>query len=147
VRQSVDNWKMALKIRLKPNEKIIVGGAVVTNGAAKNCDLIIENNVPVLRQKDILSEKAAASHCNRIYFVIQLMYIDPENMTNHQHTYWKLVRELLDAVPRLTGHINEISEHILIDNYYQALKLASQLIDYEQEVLKHADPDTIAESL
>ena len=138
---------MALKITLKPNEKIIVGGAVVTNGNAKNSDLIIENNVPVLRQKDILSEQDAVSHCSRIYFVIQLMYIDSENMTDHQHTYWKLVHELLDAIPRLTGHIDEINEHILIGNYYRALKLAGQLIDYEQEVLKHADPGTLAASI
>lgn len=138
---------MALKITLKPNEKIIVGGAVVTNGSAKNSYLIIENNVPVLRQKDILSKKDATSHCSRIYFDIQLMYIDPENMTNHQHTYWKLVRELLDAAPRLTGHIDEINEHILIGNYYRALKLANQLIDYEQELLKHANADAITESI
>jgi flagellar protein FlbT len=41
---------MALKITLKPNEKMIVSGAVVTNGNTKNTDLIIENNVPVLRR-------------------------------------------------------------------------------------------------
>ena len=138
---------MALKITLKPNEKMIVGGAVVTNGNAKNSDLIIENNVPVLRQKDILSEQDAASHCGRIYFVIQLMYIDAENMADHQHTYWKLVHELIDAAPRLTGHINEINEHILIGKYYRALKLASQLIDYEQEVLKHAVPSTLSANI
>jgi flagellar protein FlbT len=68
-------------------------------------------------------------------------------MTNHQHTYWKLVRELLDAAPRLTGHIDEINEHILIGNYYRALKLANQLIDYEQELLKHANADAITESI
>lgn len=138
---------MALKITLKPNEKIIVGGAVVTNGNSKNSDLIIENNVPVLRQKDILSEKDAVSHCGRIYFVIQLMYIDPENMTDYQHTYWKLVHELIDAAPRLTGHINKINEHILIGNYYRALKLADQLIDYEQEVLKHAVPGPLSANI
>jgi len=137
---------MALKITLKPNERIIIDSAVITNGKSAS-NLIIENNVPVLRQKDILSEQDAASHCSRIYFVIQLMYIDPENMTDHQHTYWKLVHELLDAVPRLTGHIDEINEHILIGNYYRALKLAGQLIDYEQEVLKHADPGTLAASI
>ena len=47
---------MALKITLKPNEKMIVGGAVITNGNIKNTNLIIENNVPILRQKDIISE-------------------------------------------------------------------------------------------
>ncbi len=126
---------------------MIIGGAVVTNGNTKNTDLIIENNVPVLRQKDILNEKEATTHCSRIYFMIQLMYIDEENLTTHQPNYWKLVRELLEAAPRLTGHIDEINENILGGKYYQALKLASELVHYEQEVLTHADADTITESL
>jgi len=138
---------MALKITLKPNEKMIIGGAVLTNGNVKNTNLIIENNVPVLRQKDILSEKDATSPCSKIYFLIQLMYIDEENLTIHQPTYWKLVRELLEAAPRLTGHIDEINEHILGGQYYQALKLANELIHYEQEVLKYADPDPVTESI
>ena len=128
---------------------MIVGGAVITNGNIKNTDLIIENNIPILRQKDILSEKDATSPCRRIYFLIQLMYVDEENITTHQQTFWKLVRELLDAVPRLTGHIDQINENILIGNCYRALKLASELIDYEQEVLEyvHASTEPIAESI
>jgi flagellar protein FlbT len=141
------SWKMALKITLKPNEKMIVGGAVVTNGNTKNSDLIIENNVPVLRQKDILNEQDATTHCRQIYFIIQLMYIDYDNVADHQQSYWQLVRELIDAIPRLTGHIDEINEHILIGNYYRALKLTRGLINYEQEVLKHAAPGPIAESI
>jgi flagellar protein FlbT len=143
----MDGRQMALKITLKPHEKMIVGGAVLTNGNAKNSDLIIENNVPVLRQIDILNEQDATSHCRQIYFVIQLMYIDSDNLTDHQQCYWKLVRELINAIPRLTGHIDEINEHILIGNYYRALKLARELIHYEQEVLKNADPGTISESI
>ena len=140
---------MALKITLKPDEKMIVGGAVISNGNTRNMDLIIENTVPVLRQKDILSEKESTSPCSRIYFIIQLMYIDEENLATYHHTYWKLVRELLDVNPKLTGHIDQMSEQILGGNYYRALKLAGELINYEQEVLKHvyADPNPIFESL
>ena len=140
---------MALKITLKPNEKMIVSGAVVTNGNTKNTDLIIENNVPVLRQKDIISEKDATSPCSRIYFIIQLMYIDEENLSDHQPIYWKLVRELLDAVPRLAGHIDQINENILGGNFYRALKLASEMIAFEQEVLKHVPEytDPIAQDI
>jgi flagellar protein FlbT len=140
---------MALKITLKPDEKMIVGGAVISNGNTRNTDLIIENTVPVLRQKDILSEKEATSPCSRIYFVIQLMYIDEENLATYQHTYWKLVHELLDVNPKLTGHIDQMSEQILGGNYYRALKLAGELINYEQEVLKYvyADTDPIPESI
>ena len=132
-----ETQKMALKLTLKPNEKTIIGGAVLSNGNPKNCNLIVENNVPVLRQKDILSEEDAVTPCSRIYFVIQLMYIDEENLSTHHHTYWNLVRELLDAAPSRTGYIDQINEHILSGRYYQALKLASGLINYEQEVLKH----------
>ena len=140
---------MALKITLKPNEKMIVSGAVVINSNNKNTDLIIENNVPVLRQKDILGEKDATSPCSRIYFIIQLMYIDEENLRDHQPVYWKLVNELLDAIPRLAGHIDQINENILGGNFYRALKLAGELIIYEQEVLKHvrAYTDPVAENI
>jgi len=126
---------MTLKITLKPQEKMIVGGAVLINGNPKNTDLIIENTVPVLRQKDILSEKDATSPCSRIYFVIQLMYIDEANLLTHHNAYWKLVRELLDAAPGLTGFIDQINQHILSGRHYQALKLARELITYEQEVI------------
>ena len=81
---------MALRISLKPQEKMILGGAVIMNGNNTGCKLIIENTVPILREKDILNENDANSPCRRIYFVIQLMYIDEGNLVNHQKKYWKL---------------------------------------------------------
>jgi flagellar protein FlbT len=125
---------MALKITLKPNERIILGGAVVVNGETK-CELLIENNTTLLREKDILREEDANSPCRRIYFTIQLMYIDTEKLAIHHQMYWKLVKELLEAVPSTIGLIDQINEHIVSGRYYQALKLASKLIEYEQEVI------------
>jgi len=127
---------MALKITLKPHERMILGGAVLTNGNTKS-ELIIENNVPILRQKDIMSEKEANSPSRRIYFVIQLMYVDPDNLITHHNTYWKLVQSLVEAAPSVLGMIDEISTHILASRYYQALKLARKLIDYEEEIAKN----------
>ena len=125
---------MPLKITLKPHERMIVGGAVITNGNAK-CDLLIENKISILRQKDIMSEKDADSPCRKIYFTIQLMYIDEENLIEHHNTYWKLVQDIVKAAPSMLALIDQISEHILNNKYYQALKLARKLIDYEQEVI------------
>jgi flagellar protein FlbT len=126
---------MPLKITLKPKERIILGGAVVTNGNS-NANLIIENKVPVLRQKDIMTEKKANSPCRRLYFVIQLMYIDEENLIMHHNNYWKMVQDIVKAAPSVVGLIDQISENILANNYYRALKLGKKLIDYEQEVVK-----------
>ena len=125
---------MALKITLKPHEQIILGSAVVENGDAK-CELLIKNNTTLLREKDILREEDADSPCRRIYFTIQLMYIDNENLAVHHQMYWKLVRDLINAAPSTIGLIDKINEHIVSNRYYQALKLASELIEYEQEVM------------
>ena len=125
---------MPLKIILKPHERMIVGGAVVTNGNTR-CGLLIENKVSILRQKDIMSEKDVDSPCRKIYFTIQLMYIDEDNLIEHHNTYWKLVQDVVKAAPSMLALIDQISEYILNNKYYQALKLARKLIDYEQEVI------------
>jgi len=128
---------MALKITLKPKERMILGGAVVANADSRSCVLVVENDVTVLRQKDIMSEKDAQSPCKRIYFTIQLMYIDKAKLTNYHENYWKLVQDLLKAAPSMTVFIDQISEQILNGNHYRALKLAGKLIEKEREVIRH----------
>jgi flagellar protein FlbT len=125
---------MALKLSLKPGEKMIIGGAVVKNGDTKT-ELFIENKVPLLREKDIMGEKDAQTIAQKIYFTIQLMYIDQENLINHHNTYWKYVQEMTKAAPSTMPLIDQISEKIVGSNYYQALKLSHQLIDYEKEIM------------
>lgn len=127
---------MALKITLKPHERMIFGGAVVTNGDSK-CELIIENNVPILRKKDILTEEKADTPCKRLYFIIQLMYVDEKNLVIHHNSYWNLVRELVSAVPSMVYFVDQLSEFILNNRYYQALKLAKRMVEYEREVISN----------
>jgi flagellar protein FlbT len=127
---------MALKITLKPGERMIIGGAVITNANSTSCDLVIENKTPLLRQKDILTEEKADSPCRRIYYAIQLMYIDEANLAKYHKLYWDLVREVVQAAPSTVALIDSINEHILHRQYYQALKQTKRLIDYEQEAIE-----------
>jgi len=128
------NGAMALKITLKPNEKVIIGGAVLKN-CASSCHLLVENNVTILRQADIITEHDANTPCRRIYLAIQLMYIDEQRSAEIHPLYWDLVRELLAAAPSTKNLISEISEYILQKQYYQALKHTKKLIAYEEELL------------
>jgi flagellar protein FlbT len=132
---------MPLKITLKPKERMIIGGAVVTNGDKKS-DFFIENKVPILRQKDIMSVRDADSLGSQIYFVIQLMYIDEENTEKHYDTYWKLVQDLVKIAPTMLGLIDQISENILSGKYYQALRLSRKLMDAEQGEIDDANEST-----
>jgi len=126
---------MALKIRLKPNEKMILNSAVITNGKSHS-EFVVENRVMILREKDILRVDEATTYCSQIYMAIQMMYIDGgKNLAEYHKTYWALARDLVKAVPSTVDNVSVISEHLLKNEYYQALKAARKLMDYEQEVL------------
>jgi flagellar protein FlbT len=132
---------MALKITLKPHERMIIGGAVISNGATKS-DLVIENTVPILREKDILSEKNADTPCKKIYFTVQLMYVDEKNLPEYHTLYWKLVKDIMNAAPSTRPLLEQISEQILSGKYYDALKKTKKLIEYEQEVISRVRKPT-----
>ncbi|MCX5834259.1 MAG: flagellar biosynthesis repressor FlbT [Deltaproteobacteria bacterium] len=132
---------MGLKIELKPQERFIIGGAVVKNGDSRT-ELIIENRVPILREKDILSVDKADTPCKRIYFLLQLMYVEGKDLAEFQKTYWDLVRDVVRAAPSLIGFVDAISEHIISNRYYQALKVARQLIKREEKLVHDAGKTT-----
>jgi flagellar protein FlbT len=132
---------MSLKIILKPQEKFILGKAVITNGDKKSA-FVVENDVPILREKDILTLASADTPCKRIYFSIQLMYVDEKNLPEHHKAYWELVKDVVAAAPSVRPMLKEISERILGGSHYQALKLTKKLIDYEREVMERVRKTT-----
>jgi flagellar biosynthesis repressor protein FlbT len=132
---------MALKLKLKAQERVIISGAVIVNGENRS-DFTVENNVPILREKDILNPQAADSPCKRIYLAIQLMYVDEAHITEHHRIYWELVRDVAGAAPSRTPLLREISEEILAGRYYQALKKSKKLIEYEQEAINRVRKST-----
>lgn len=126
---------MPLRISLKAGERLIVGGAVVRSGA--RCDLLIENDVPILRGREVLGLDEANTPCKRIYFAIQLMYVDPANLARHQELYLELVRDVLEASPSMRPQLAEMGERITTGQHYQALKLARKLIEYEKGLISN----------
>jgi hypothetical protein len=57
----IGNWRtnMALKVELKPHERIIIGYCVITNTEQRARLLIDGDNIPILREKDILKPETA----------------------------------------------------------------------------------------
>jgi flagellar protein FlbT len=128
---------MPLKLDLRPHEKIFLGGAVLVNGDSR-CQLAVLNDVPVLREKDILKEEDADTPCKRIYLAVQLMYMDTPNLSRYHQYYWDQVRSVIQVAPSTTDLIDKVSEFVLDGQYYQALKAARELIRYEQELVSNA---------
>jgi flagellar protein FlbT len=127
---------MALKVELKPGERIILGDCVVTN-ADQRTRLLIEGSAPILREKDIMTAERATTPAKRIYLAVQLMYTARDPRPHHE-IYFQLIGEILRAAPSAWPRIEAINNHILMGNIYKALKEAAHLITYEQELVSHA---------
>ena len=127
---------MPLKLTLKPNEKVLIGTAVISNVGQKS-EIVIQNTVPVLREKDIITEEQADTLCKRIYHIILNMYVDPKNEKDWHSIYFKLVKELFNAYPDkvFLALTVEVSQKILEGNHYQALKKCKKLLNFEAELV------------
>src|SRR5262249_39914214 len=127
---------MALKVELKPGERVIIGDCVVTN-ADQRARLLIEGETPILREKDILTASTANTPAKRIYLAVQLMYLSKGPCVHHE-TYFALMRDIVQAAPSTWRYIESIKNHILTGELYKALKDAKKLIAYERELLQNA---------
>jgi len=126
---------MPLKLTLKPNEKIIVGTAVISNGHGK-AELVIHNRVPVVREKEILRKEDADTPAKQIYYMILSMYLDPSSQPSMHDFYFPLLRHILDmSVDERGIDLSvEMSKRIIEGDHYKALKVCKKLIEYESEI-------------
>jgi len=127
---------MALKVELKPGEKLLVGNCIITNSDQRT-RLFIDGHAPILREKDILTSETANTPAKRIYLAVQLMYIDNDTAAA-QDTYNEMSRDFVAAVPSSLPIVDQINNEILTGSLYKALKAAQRLIEYEQDLLNHA---------
>lgn len=127
---------MALKVELKPNERVIIGKAVIRNGDAR-AKLYIEGEAPILREKDILTSQTANTPAKRIYLATQLMYLAGD-VDEHHAVYFELVGDFIAAAPSALPIIAEINARIMSGDLYKALRSARQLVAYEEALLERA---------
>jgi flagellar protein FlbT len=129
---------MALKLTLKPGEKVIINGAVLANASGKTT-LSIENSAVILREKDILTEEHANTPAKRIYYCLQLAYLDDENERSYLEKANLLVREFIEAVPtaEVKDILGQVGTEVSGRNYFKAMKQMKKLIAFEEKRLNY----------
>jgi flagellar biosynthesis repressor protein FlbT len=122
---------MALKLELKPDERIIIGDCVVTNRGPRT-RLLIEGMMPILREKDIMTLARANSPARRLYLAVQQMYTS-KRPQDYRASYQRLARQILQSTPAAQPFIDGINNRILTGELYKALKETGKLIAFERE--------------
>lgn len=129
---------MALKLTLKPGEKFVINGAVVVNGDRRT-NLVIQNKVSILREKDIILPQEAVTPVKRIYFAIMMLYLDEKTQKGFYDEFVLRVTEFMNAIkdPEAISMSVKIIEDVHAGAYYRALMNCKKLLPFEKERLEY----------
>jgi len=132
---------MPLKLSLKPGEKFVLNGAVLTNGD-RRVSLVIENKASILRDRDIMQREEANTPVRRVYFPIMMLYLDPDQSEGHYGEFVTRMSEFMSAISdrEALAMCVAISRDVLAGQYYKALIKCRQLFDFEQMRLTYVAP-------
>lgn len=117
---------MPLKFVLRPNEKVIINGAVIGAGDRPG-SFFLYNTANFLRGREVLKEEQIDSIEKKLYFVIQLVYIFPEDATLNLQRFASILDETRQARPDAAKTLDEIERLVEARNYYRALKLCRKM--------------------
>ncbi len=129
---------MALKLTLKPRERFVINGAVVVNGERRS-HLLIQNNVSILREKDVMQEGDASTPVRRIYFAVQMLYLDDTNSAAYFQLFERRLDEFLGAIKdrEARAQCANILSDVQNRNYYRALSACKKLFPFEEARLNY----------
>lgn len=121
-----------LKLNLKPNERVYVGKSIITILSESGSTLLIEGDVPVLRQK--LFAESGQSAAAQLRYAIQQSYLDGDSATSLAQVLSLAAAAMRDE-PAVGVAVKEIIALFATGQTFAALKAANMLrIDPE-----HAD--------
>jgi flagellar protein FlbT len=127
---------MTLRISLKDGEKMIVNGAVLR--AVGRTDLVVENQVSLMRGREVMTPEEATTPARRLYFACMLAYIGgEEGLATQQDHIVTLLSDLVGALEadEAKATCTQIAHRLATGDYYRALGDCRTLIAYETEAL------------
>jgi flagellar biosynthesis repressor protein FlbT len=127
--------KSSLRISLKSGEKIFINGAVLR--VDRKVSLEFMNDVTFLLENHVLQPEDASTPLRQLYFIVQMMLINPEGADQSMIMFKKSIMMLLncfqnDEICRELKHIDEI---VSGRKPFEALKVIRRLYPLEDSIL------------
>ena len=123
---------MALKLYLKPRERVIINGAMLRNGERRT-EMHVETDARVLRETDIVLESEADTAAKRLYTTLMVIYL-VDNPAEAITLFYAQSTEVLRRMPGAAPHLLAIRDAVDAGTFYPALKAGKKLIAYEADL-------------
>lgn len=131
-----------LVISLKPNEKFLVNGALLTNGPKRGQICITDDNVHVLRMSDVIHPSDADTPVKRAYYSVQVILscdASAEEMAPEIEERLNALSIVFEGTPMFKV-IQKARKAARIERYYSVLCALKPLLPVEEELLANPLP-------
>lgn len=125
-----------LKVSLRANEKIFVNGAVMRVDRKTSLELL--NDVTFLLESHVMQAADATTPLRQLYFLVQMMLIDPAEAVAAREAFAKTYPLLLAAFSNVTirDGLMDIADLVERDRPFDALKCLRGLIPIEDAIIR-----------
>jgi flagellar biosynthesis repressor protein FlbT len=132
--------KNTLKISLKPNEKLYVNGAVLRVDRKVSIELL--NDVQFLLENHVLQAEDASTPLRQLYFIVQIMLMNPEGAGEARAMFRKSLPLLLAsfADEQIRAALKHVDQLVGEDHVYDALKAIRALYALERHIIEQGQP-------
>jgi len=123
---------MALVLKLRPQERLVVNGALIRNASEHGITLHLINRATLLHERDILLPEDAKTPLAQLYLHIQALLLDAgaadQNRKTFVHAAAKVYAKAMAAKDDKTcGVVADLIRLVATDDLYRAMRLLKPL--------------------
>jgi flagellar biosynthesis regulator FlbT len=139
---------MPLKIRVKPEGKILAGGAVLKNVGNRPADLLILSDSPVLRDDYMMNmDRRGDSDLSNVYFLLQVIYLFKGKDKPMDGLVVETVRTFAKLYPAYESDVAQIIMHLEASESFKALKVAHAMLAQNEKATHTPTSVPVSESV
>jgi len=131
---------MPLKIELKPGERAILNGVVIEGASDGRTEFVVLNRATIMRERHIIREEDANTPIKRLYFALQMLYIEPAQRETYLPLFYNYAKALETtlSLPTLKFALEQIVASAEGGQFYEALKICRAMIDTEERLFEYS---------
>ena len=123
---------MALVLKLRPQERLVVNGALIRNASEHGITLHLVNRATLLHERDILLPEDAKTPLAQLYLLIQTLLLDAAAADQHRkafvHAAAKIYAKAMAAKDdKACGVVADLIRLVAADDLYRAMRLLKPL--------------------
>jgi len=124
-----------MQIYLRAKDKVFINGAVIK--ADRKVSLELLNDATFLLENHVLQKEDATTPFKQLYFIVQMMLMDPSSVEQTKVIFKDMVAGLLESLTNrsLIEGVKDIDVSVSSGKAFPALKLIRELYPIEEAIL------------